>query len=110
VSGNATHIIKTPNQEYPRGSRAKPILTPELEMSLVDWCVKNLNNGVRLRRKDIAVQALKTSGIVSGFEASIGWVNRFLGRHPNLRDMLMNPNLQYERNPDQSYYHFGVKA
>lgn len=49
---------------------------------------KKINENKRIRRKDIGKKAREISGNQEGFFASSGWVNRFMHRHPYLKEIL----------------------
>jgi hypothetical protein len=63
-------------------AKKRPALNEAVESILVDWVLNKLNTHQRVRRKDIARKAVELSGYKEGFYGSIGFVNRFLHRHP----------------------------
>lgn len=46
--------------------------------------MKKIMENKKVRRKDIAKKALKLNANQNGFGGSMGWVRRFLERHPQL--------------------------
>ncbi len=87
------------NKRYYYRDRTKPILRQQTEEELVEWIMQKLSNNERIRRKDIAKKAFELNNNENGFGGSLGWVNRFLLRHPGVKDLMYaRSNLTEQQN------------